>query len=473
MNVSSCDLYPILRRFNPWWDGGQTAGLPPIQRLAFSEVLSWVRTPPARRAILLSGARQIGKTTLLLQVIQSLLNEGVSPDRILYVTFDHPLLKSAGLDETLKVWREFQTNSGRTEYLFLDEIQHCEGWQVWLKHQVDFEPQRRFVVTGSATPLATEHLESGVGRWSTLTLPTLSFVEFLQITQASIPTLPEVTSLAQLFSWSPLEFQRTSENSRSLIPLFHEYLLRGGFPQTALINNIVTAQKLLREDIIDKALKRDMTSLFGVRRVYEIEQLFLYLCLHDGGILDMTSVCSSLSLQKPTVKRYLDFLQSAHLIYKLPPFGYGKEVLRGKHKVYLADSTLAGSILLKGRSLLDDPVHLGAAVETTFFKHVLTRYYQQSTGFSYWQGRGRHEVDVVMEIAGELIPFEVKYQSGGVEARDLTGLRLFCEKHHLARAYVITRDFDDSGLLPDMGETKVLMIPAPLACYWLSRSEVA
>lgn len=55
-----------------------------------------MQNPPAQRAVLLSGARQIGKTTLLLQTIESLLLGGVPPGQILYATFDHPLLKLAG-----------------------------------------------------------------------------------------------------------------------------------------------------------------------------------------------------------------------------------------------------------------------------------------------------------------------------------------------------------------------------------------
>lgn len=58
--------------------------------------------------------------------------------------------------------------------------------------------------------------------------------------------------------------------------------MRGGFPQTALVDSIPQAQRLLREDIIDKVLKRDMTAIFGVRRVLELEQTFIYLCMHDG-----------------------------------------------------------------------------------------------------------------------------------------------------------------------------------------------
>ena len=72
---------------------------------------------------------------------------------------------------------------------------------------------------------------------------------------------------------------------------FHDYLLRGGFPEPALTDGLTRCQRLLREDIVDKVLKRDMTAFYGVRRVLEIERLFLYLCYHDGGILDIPTIC--------------------------------------------------------------------------------------------------------------------------------------------------------------------------------------
>ena len=84
-----------------------------------------------------------------------------------------------------------------------------------------------------------------------------------------------------------LNFTASQNATQALIGHFHEYLVRGGFPQTALVESIPQAQRLLREDIIDKVLKRDMTALFGVRRILELEQTFIYLCMHDGGIQDL------------------------------------------------------------------------------------------------------------------------------------------------------------------------------------------
>ncbi|MBC7819566.1 MAG: ATP-binding protein [Planctomycetaceae bacterium] len=472
---SKAELLAVLRQYNPWWGGGRPADLPPWRRAAFREVSEWMIQPPARRALLVSGARQIGKTTLLLQVLDELLSRGVPPNKILYATFDHPLLKLLGRDGLLQLWHEREPEGEGTEYLFLDEIQYTKDWQTWLKHQVDFHKHRRIAVTGSATPLVVEGQESGVGRWHTIKLATLSFFEYLQIKKIATPQLPSVPSLTQVFDWSVTKMASVAAEAQPLVGHFHEYLLRGGFPQCAQMESISQAQKLLREDIVDKVLKRDMTALFGVRRVLELEQTFLYLCLHDGGLLNMTDLGKNLAVKKDTANNFLNLLEATHLIHRLPPFGYGKEILRAQYKVYLADAAIAPSVLLKGKSLLEDPSALGAAVETAFFKHVFTRFYKKSVGFSYWRGgRKGEEVDLIADSEGRLVPFEVKYRSQATGAGELKGLQQFCIERKVASGYVITKELSDFSVLPlgSNGETKLLKIPAPLACFWLGQSEV-
>ncbi|MBN1757050.1 MAG: ATP-binding protein [Chitinispirillaceae bacterium] len=474
MEIPKPDLIAVLRKFNPWWRGARFPDLPTWTRAAFSEITEWINAPPGGRALLLSGARQIGKTTLFLQAAHFLLDHGVPAQNILYATFDHPLLKLAGLEEVIKLWRETESRAEGPEYLFLDEIQTLPDWQVWVKHQVDFDKQRRIAITGSATPLATEGLESGVGRWHTLKLATLSFYEYLRIKSRETPPLPEVTSLSQLFSWPRQQFLNIATSAESLTGLFHEYLLRGGFPQCALTESIPLAQKMLREDIVDKVLKRDMTALFGVRRIVELEQTFLYLCLHDGGLLDITNLCKNLQLKKPTVLNFISLLEATHLIYRLLPFGYGKEILRARPKVYLADAAIAPGVLLKGKSLIEDETALGSAVETAFFKHVFTRYYRQNLFFSYWKGKGEMEVDIIAEVENTIIPFEVKYRSDTSSAGSFKGLRQLCREKPVQRCYIITREIDDFGpaFKNTFNDSKVMKIPAPLACYWLGEAEV-
>lgn len=106
MRVSKEELVAVLSQFNPWWRDEAIADLPKWRRAAFRELQGWLTAPPAPRAVLLSGARQIGKTTLMLQAADALLRDGVPPANILYATFDHPILKLAGIDAVLEAWRE-------------------------------------------------------------------------------------------------------------------------------------------------------------------------------------------------------------------------------------------------------------------------------------------------------------------------------------------------------------------------------
>lgn len=465
----------ILRQMNPWWRGERLYDLPAWHRTSFGELWQWVSNPPVPRATLLTGPRQVGKTTLMMQAIEKLLAEGVHSGQILYTTFDHPLLKDVSLDEVLRIWREMEPAQSSYEFIFIDEIQYAADWQVWLKHQVDFHKKRRITVSGSAMPLLEEGQESGIGRWQTLRLGTLSFYEFLRIKGTDPGRLPVVSNLFDLAACSPAEFGNMGELARPLVGLFHDYLVRGGFPQCALVENPIIAQRLLREDIVDRVLRRDMTALYGVRRVLELEQTFLYLCLHEGGQLDLEELCRNLQVKKPTAKAFISLLESAHLIYKLRPLGYGKEVLRGRSKIYLADPAIASSVLMKGKSLIDDPTSLGAAVETACVKHLFARYEHCGTQFHYWKGKQNHEVDIVADTGGQLTPFEVKYRYQATQARDFKGLIEFCEARKVPAGFIFTREPDDIGHLDtptlDRDQPRILKIPASLACYWLGQSE--
>ncbi len=477
MRVSKDELITVLGQFNPWWRGEPIADLPGWKRAAFRELFAWTTAPPAPRAVLLSGARQVGKTTLLMQAADGLLKQGVPAANILYATFDHPILKLAGIDAVLEAWRSREPKADGREYLLLDEAQSIRDWGTGVKHQVDFNKQRRIVFTGSAMPLVEAEQESGVGRWHTIRLTTLSFYEYVQLKRLKLPPLPAVKSLRELFDWKAPDFVRATEAANSYVGHFHEYLVRGGFPQTAQVESITQAQRLLREDIIDKALKRDMTALFGVRRVLDLEHTFLYLCMHDGGLLNITDLSSNLEVKRPTAQHFIELLEATHLIYRLPPFGYGKEVLKGRFKIYLADAAIAPAVLLKGKGILDDPAALGVATETAVFKHLFARYYAQNVRFTYWRGKRDVEVDLVAEIAGELIPFEVKYRAQHTGMRDLKGLLELCQQKKIERAYVVTKSLDDLGPLPGLpmndsgGSTRILRVPAPLLCYWAGATE--
>jgi uncharacterized protein len=518
MKISKDELNKVLSQFNPWWRSEEISDLPSWKRPPFNELFTWTYNPPAPRAVFLSGARQVGKTTLLLQTIKELLAKGVAAGNILYATFDHPIIKLAGIELTLETWREREPKKAGIEYIFLDEAQFISNWGTWVKHQVDFVKDRKITFTGSSMPLLKKGQESGVGRWHTISLTTLSFCEYLQIKQSlseeislgmvplgappfapspallqkinssgkslaelfnlhvlpKLPELPKLNTLHSLFDWSPQEFQRVAQLAAPYMVQFHEYLLRGGFPQTAKVESITQAQRLLREDIVDKVLKRDMTAVFGVRRVLELERTFLYLCMHDGGLLDMQTLSNNLGVSRTTAEHFIELLEASHLIYRLPPFGYGKNILRAKYKVYLADAAIAPAVLLQGKGLLDDPDSLGIAVEAALFKHLFSYSYQHGIRFSYWQGKDKKEVDVIAEIGEKIVPFEIKYRAHHTNAQDFKGLIELCRSKKIEYGYLVTKSLDDFGLLENANIAKtsarIMRIPAALLCYWLGES---
>lgn len=519
------DIAGVLASFNPWWQNEKMSSLPQWKRAAFHHLLRETLTPSTPRAILVSGPRQVGKTTLALQTIESLLKEGVPAGDILYVTFDHPIIKLAGIENVLKTWREREPKQGKNEYLFLDEAQFLPDWSTWIKHQVDFVKDRRIVFTGSSIAIQDKNSESGVGRWRTIKVNTLSFYEHLQLRSdtarppviniskqvdysnylnefkettledkrilfseetatlklhdilsnlinklASPPPLPELTDLNELFSWETTTFQKIAEKAQRYQGYFHQYLLRGGFPQLTTLDNITDIQKILREDIVDKVLKRDMTALFKVRNIPQLEQIFLYLCMHHGSLLDVTKVGETLGIPRATILNFIEIFQNCHLIYRLPPHGYGKQILRAKYKHYLADASIPPAVLLQGKSILDRLEKLGTLVESTVYKHLYSHYYEENQAVSYWQGKQKKfEVDFVVDTGEALIPYECKYRSQ--KNTGLAGLKAFCKEKNIEKGFLITKDIKHFGLEPNLAPYQIMQIPAPLFCYWTGQIE--
>lgn len=473
MKIPKEELIAILTMFNPWWRNELITDLPIWKRAVFHELLNWVINPPASRAVMLSGPRQVGKTTLLLQIINQLIENEIPPTDILYVTFDHPILKLAGIEAILETWREIEPKKGNTEYLFLDEAQFVKDFGTWTKHQVDFFKNRKIAFTGSALPLIGSGAESGVGRWHTLQISTLSFYEYLQIKRISIADVPKIDHLQNLFRYTPNDFYKISQSTQNLIGHFHQYLTHGGFPQTALVDNVNQAQKLLREDIIDKVLKRDMTALFGVRRILELEQTFIYLCMHDGGLQDLQTLSSNLGITKHTVQNFINLLEATHLLFRLPPYGYGKEILRARYKLYLADPAISPAILMKGKTILENAKDLGNSVETACFLHTRSHSNSNHARFSYWRDAKNKELDLIIELGNRTVPLEVKYQQQ-VTSKDIQGLINFLKSRNtIPYGYVITQGSKDIGPLETgLPSSQIMRIPAAIFCYWLGESQI-
>jgi len=471
--VGDADLLQVMRGFNPWWQGQGVPGARPYRRVAYYEATRWLYRDDVRRAVLLSGARRVGKTTILYQLAQQAMRDGLSPRDCLYLSFDHPLLKLASLDRLIDLYRSQVAAGAPQMVLLLDEIQYAADWATWLKWLVDQTPNARIAATGSAsTVLRAQGQESGAGRWLELSVPTLSFFEYAHLCGLAVPDLSKEVIPTRLAQLSTAQAEEVLDLCLPLRPHLPRYLLQGGFPEAALADDLASAQRIVREDVVDRVLKRDMTALYGIRSVLELERLFVYCCLNSGGMLAQERVASELGVSRTTVGNLLAALEAAHLIYRCLPVEIGgKKSLKPRTKVYLADSGIRGAVLLRGEEALTDPVEAGLVIETAVYQHVYAFYYAQRPQIGYWRADGgHHEVDVVVARPGRWrIAIEVKYREGLPDR--LLGLDALARTESLTSALLVTKHPSQFGFLRPRDREGPFQVPAFLFLYLLGHAE--
>ncbi|MBI4686935.1 MAG: ATP-binding protein [Nitrospirae bacterium] len=473
------EVLNVLQGFNPWW-ANKSYAVPDFRRIAFEACRKYLEDTSLKRAVLLSGPRRVGKTTVLLQIADELVKSGKDPKSVFYISLDHPLLKLLSIRKVLSLYSESVYPSNKPTYLLFDEIQYSNEWETEIKLLVDHQPNYRIIATGSASVTHREQLaESGVGRWITVPIPTLSFYEFVHIRGEHVPDISPTLKPSDLFSFSQESFIDLAVRCRELQPSFQQYLLVGGFPETALLKNVGLCQRLLREDVVERVLKRDMTALFGVRKVAELEKLFIYLCLHSGSIVAHKTCADALGTSPATVSSYLILLEQANLLYRLTPAEItGKKILKARNKYYLVDAALRNAVLLRGEEILTNPEEMGVIAETTVLRHLYAYYYRDVPAIVYWRDPvSQKEVDIIVRSPNFTFPFEVKYQENP-NLSSTSGLAAFCRLTEVKKAYWITKIDKDfgvtqfGGLEDEYGEpTQFLKIPAHILCYLLGQAE--
>ena len=124
--VNDEQVMKVLRQYNPWWrmPSAIKEESKPQKRLAYYEALKILTHKSIRRFVVLSGMRRVGKTTILYQMIEHLIDEGVNPRNILYVTFDNPILKLIHAEHVLSIYEGMYPLEG-IRYIFFDEVQEC------------------------------------------------------------------------------------------------------------------------------------------------------------------------------------------------------------------------------------------------------------------------------------------------------------------------------------------------------------
>lgn len=360
----------------------------------------------AARIQVVSGPRQVGKTTVVRQV----LGEIDAPAH--YASADDPTLRDAA-------WLEAQWEEGRrlarsrnaAAILAVDEIQKVTGWAEAVKRLWDEdrgeELRLRVVLLGSAALLVQRGLsESLTGRFELIRAPHWSFGEMRDAFGLSVD----------------------------------EFVYFGGYPGAAtLIEDEPRWASFVLDAIVETTLSRDLLLLTRVDKPALLRSLFRLVCDYSGQIVSFQKLTGQLqdAGNTTTLAHYLDLLSAAGLAVGLEKYSAGKvRQRRSTPKLLALDTGLVSAA--SGRTFAEareDREQWGRLVETAVGAHLrATR--DPRTEILYWRNRGR-EVDFVVERGPELTAIEVK---SGRQRDGLPGMAAFEAAHGPARKMLVGGD---------------------------------
>ncbi len=417
---------------NPWWETGKIDrlyGEMTVHRSYFDNFFDLVQKNNVKRAVVLMGPRQVGKTVMIYQAVQKLINQGISPKKICYISIDNPTYINIGLEQLFEYSREaVHDDSNEDFYVFFDEIQYLKLWEVHLKSLVDTYLHSKFIASGSAAAaLKLKSNESGAGRFTDFLLPPLSFSEFL--------TFRDKKDVVDKF----MNLKEIEESMFDLNDLNEElirYLNYGGYPEILNSKDVqANPTQYISNDIIDKVLLRDLPSLYGIQDVRELQALFTVLAFNTGNEISIDKLSQKSGVAKNTIRKYLQYLEAAFLIkivYRID-FNAKRFKRATQFKVYLTNPSMRSALFAP---VNEDDDFMGNMIETAVFAHLRPIF-----GNTFY-ARERKEVDCVFldNIFNIRTALEIKWSDNPINSprKMLDGLFSFCKKNQLKTAFVTT-----------------------------------
>lgn len=331
-------------------------------------------------AVVITGPRQSGKTTLVRHVLG---------DRASYVSLEDPDTRESAIADPRGFLATHQ------EPLILDEIQRAPSLLSYLQSVIDADRRRsgRFVLTGSQNIMVLKTVsQSLAGRASVLTLMPMTLREL-----DGVPDAP--------LYW---ESERSAGRDADTLSLFAR-LLRSGFPDPALGH---VDPQLWFPAYVTTYLERDLRTMRDVGNLLTFQVFMRMVAARTGCLLDLTDISREVGVSVNTVKAWLSVLVASHLVLLVPPYhaNVGKRLAK-RPKVYFTDVGLACHLtgLTSPQATVSGPMG-GALFETA----MVTGIYSTLTARArtaelyFWNVTGRSEVDLLVRHEGHLVPLEAK-----------------------------------------------------------------
>ncbi len=289
-----------LEMFNPWWKTGKVkkGWLEDYKRKLYYEILKYI---DKRQIILIQGLRRTGKSTIMFQIIQKLLDESMPPENILYFSFDdiaYDIKEVLDLYQNIILKKPFDKISNKI-FVFFDEIQKVKNWEEKLKVFYDLYPNIKFVITGSSSiNLRKKSKESLAGRIIDFTLHPLDFEEFLEL--------------------NGLDLKRVKENpalwEKDILSLFYKYIKYGSFPELARENDEDFAKKYIMNSVIERIIYKDIAQEFKIKEIELLKKLLYIISKRPGMLVNFKDIGKNLGRDERTISNYFKYLEYSLLI---------------------------------------------------------------------------------------------------------------------------------------------------------------
>jgi predicted AAA+ superfamily ATPase len=324
------------------------------------------------KAIVLVGSRQVGKTTLLKQLVAD-----ETPEIVLYLNCDEPDVAHLLTNATST---KLKNLIGNKRFVLIDEAQRIANIGITLKLITDYIPKIQLVVTGSsAFDLRNRLNESLTGRKVEYRLYPFSTAELAGVS-------------------SMLEEKR----------LLEQRLVYGMYPD--VVNHPSDAIVLLNE-LTNSYLFRDILAYKDIRRSGELNKLLTALALQTGNEVSYNELGRTVGMDKETVERYLDLLEKVFVIFRLPAFSRNlRNELKKSRKIYFYDNGIRNAVInnFQPVALRNDA---GALWENFVISERKKRneYNGIYANTYFWRTFTQQEIDYIEERDGRLYAFEFKW----------------------------------------------------------------
>lgn len=355
------------------------------------------------------GVRRSGKSTMCEKVIRQ------NKVDFAYANFDDDRLNSLKTEDFDNVLDALYQIYGNFQYLFLDEVQNIEGWQLFVNRML--RQKVHLFITGSNSKLLSSELTTHLtGRHNKIELYPFSYSEYSKVKGVELDS----------FSTKAKALRKKALN---------EYLAEGGFPE--LLNE--TNKRGYIEILLNSIIKNDIAKRFRVRYVEVLRRLAAYFCDNFCQECVASELSKVFGVSDHTIENYYSYLKEAFLLLGVPKFSYkSKERLRYE-KVYVVDVAFVAE--REGSFSMEN---LGWRLENVVLVELLRRFRPQYTDVFYYRDK-QWEVDFVVAKDGnveQLIQVAYDISSEKTLKRELNGLVKAAEKFNCENLLLINFDED-------------------------------